>query len=70
MRKTVAQSKPGLSLTSFFSADDILIHQEKVSRNQLIRQLLTHLLNSHGLTEVNSYYNAIIERENTSDTVA
>ena len=69
MRKTAPQSKPSLSLTSFFSADDILIHQEDVSRNQLIRQLLTHLSNGHGFTEVDAYYNAIIERENTSDTV-
>ena len=69
MRKTAPQSKPGLSLTSFFSADDILIHQEEVSRNQIIRQLLTYLANAHGLAEVDSYYNAIIERENTSDTV-
>ena len=69
MRKTAPQSKPGLSLTSFFSADDILIHQEGVSRNQLIRQLLTHLSNGHGFTEVDAYYNAIIERENTNNTV-
>ena len=69
MRNTALQSKPGLSLTSFFSADDILIRQEEVSRNQLIRQLLTHLSNGHGFTEVDAYYNAIIERENTSNTV-
>jgi mannitol/fructose-specific phosphotransferase system IIA component (Ntr-type) len=58
-----------LSLTSFFSEDDILIHQEEVSRNQLIRQLLMHLANGHGLTEVESYYTAVIERENANDTV-
>ena len=69
MRKTALQSKPGLSLTSFFSEDDILIHQEEISRNQLIRQLLTHIANGHGLSDVDAYYNAIVERENTSDTV-
>lgn len=69
MLKTAPQSKPGLSLTSFFSEDDILIHQEDISRNQLIRQLLTHVASGHGLTEVDSYYTAVIERENTSDTV-
>ncbi|MEI7899223.1 MAG: PTS sugar transporter subunit IIA [bacterium] len=61
--------KINLSLTSFFSADDILIRQEEVSRNQLIRLLLTHLADNHGLLEVDAYYNAIIERENASDTV-
>ena len=69
MRETEPQSKPGLSLTSFFSEEDILIHQENVSRNQLIRQLLKHVANGHSLSEVDSYYNAIIERENASDTV-
>ncbi|HNX35498.1 MAG TPA: PTS sugar transporter subunit IIA [Kiritimatiellia bacterium] len=69
MRKTALPPKINLALTSFFSADDILIHQEEVSRNQLIRQLLTHLANGHGIMEVDSYYNAIIERENASDTV-
>jgi len=69
MRKSVPPPKISLSLTSFFSADDILIHQEEVSRNQLIRLLLTHVANGHGIMEVDSYYNAIIERENASDTV-
>ena len=69
MRKSVPPPKANLSLTSFFSADDILIHQEEVSRNQLIRQILTHLANGHGFMEVDSYYNAVIERENASDTV-
>ena len=69
MRKSVPPPKANLSLTSFFSADDILIHQEEVSRNQLIRQILTHLANGHGFMEVDSYYNAVIERENASGTV-
>ena len=69
MRKSSPPPKINLSLTSFFSADDILIRQEEVSRNQLIRQLLAHLANGHGIMEVDSYYNAIIERENASDTV-
>ena len=69
MRKNEPQSKQGLSLTSFFDVDDILIHQEQVSRNQLIRDLLTHVVNGHGLTEVDAYYNAVIERENADNTV-
>ncbi len=69
MRKTAPPPKASLSLTSFFSADDILPHQEEVSRNQLIRQLLMHLANGHGLMGVDSYFDAIIERENANDTV-
>ena len=69
MRKSASSQKPSLALTSFFSADDVLIHQEEVSRNQVIRQLLVHLANGHGLMEVDAYYNAIIERENANDTV-
>lgn len=69
MRKTVIPPKSSLTLTSFFSSDDILIHQEEVSRNQLIRQLLVHLADGHGITDVDSYYDAIIERENANDTV-
>ena len=69
MHKTVPPTKASLSLTSFFSADDILTHQEDVSRNQLIRQLLLHVANGHGLMEVDAYYTAIIERENANNTV-
>ena len=69
MRKTAPPPKSNLTLTSFFSADDILVHQEEVSRNQLIRQLLVHLANGHGIMEVDAYYNAVIERENANDTL-
>lgn len=69
MRKKVAPTKSSLALTSFFSADDILIHQEDISRNQLIQHLLMHLASGHGIMEVDGYYNAIIERENANDTV-
>jgi PTS system nitrogen regulatory IIA component len=69
MQKKAAPTKIDLALTSFFSADDILIHQEDISRNQVIRQMLVHLANGHGIMEVDPYYNAIIERENATDTV-
>lgn len=69
MRKTPTPSKPGLSLTSFFSADDILIHQEGLMRNELIRHLLMHVATGHGFTDVDDFYEAIIERENANDTV-
>ena len=69
MRKKPAPVKSGLALTSFFSADDILIHQEQISRNQLIRQMLAHLADIHGFMDVDLFYNAVIERENANDTV-
>lgn len=69
MRKSEPSPKPILSLTSFFSVDDILIQQEEVSRNHLIRLLLTRVANVHGIMAVDAYYNAIIERENANDTV-
>jgi mannitol/fructose-specific phosphotransferase system IIA component (Ntr-type) len=69
MQTKVAPAKNGLALTSFFSADDILIHQEDISRNQLIRHLLKHLADRHDLTGIDGYYDAIIERENANDTV-
>ncbi len=69
MQKKETPAKNGLALTSFFSADDILIHQEDISRNQLIRVLLKHLADRHDLTGIDGYYDAIIERENANDTV-
>jgi len=69
MRKNAAQPKPSLSLTSFFSADDILIHQDGLIRNELIRHLLMHVADGHGLTDVEEFYEAIIERENANNTV-
>jgi PTS system nitrogen regulatory IIA component len=69
MLKKAASTKKSLALTSFFSADDILIHQEDVSRNQVIRQLLVHLVKIHDIVGVDAYYDAIIERENANDTV-
>lgn len=69
MRKKTAPAKNSLTLTSFFSVDDILVHQEQISRNQLIWQMLSHLANCHGFMDVEMLYNAVIERENANDTV-
>ncbi len=69
MRKNATPPKLNLSLTSFFSADDILIHQEGLQRNELIRHLLMHIANGHGFSEVDGFYEAILERENANDTV-
>lgn len=69
MRPKSAPSNSTLALTSFFSADDIAIHLDDVSRNHAIRHLMVHLANSHGLKDVDACYNAVIERENANDTV-
>ena len=69
MRNKVISPPKSLSLGSFFSADDILVHQENSSRNQVICTLLAHLTKGHGIQNVEAYYNAIIEREEASDTV-
>lgn len=69
MRKTATQSKANLALASFFSADDILIRQDGVTRNQLIRDMLNLMAASHGITETDDYYKAVIDREDASDTV-
>lgn len=69
MRKKTAPAKNSLTLTSFFSVDEILVHQEQISRNQLIWQMLSHLANFHGFMDVDMLYNAVIERENANDTV-
>ena len=72
MSTNATPQKPSLSLTSFFGVNDILIHQEDLMRNELIRHLLMHVANEHGFEDVErcySYYEAIIERENANDTV-
>lgn len=66
---TSSADKPSLSLTSFFGADDILVRQEGLMRNELIRHLLLHLAGSHAFADVEGYYEAILERENANDTV-
>lgn len=69
MRKTSEPQKKSLLLTSFFKQDDILIHQEDLHRNALIRQMLEHLAKRHGILDVDACYNAVIERENAENTI-
>lgn len=69
MRNKATLPKTNLALASFFSADDILVHQEGVTRNQLIHNLLNHVAVGHGITEPEEYGRAVIEREDSSDTV-
>jgi mannitol/fructose-specific phosphotransferase system IIA component (Ntr-type) len=69
MQKTSEQQKKSLLLTSFFKQEDILIHQEDLHRNALIRKMLEHLAERHGILDVDACYNAVIERENTENTI-
>lgn len=69
MQKTAEKQKSALKLTSFFSVEDILVKQEGLNRNALIRTMLEHLAQRHGLQDVDAYFNAVIERENTENTM-
>lgn len=69
MNKPSEKQKSALKLTSFFGEEDILVQQENLHRNALIRLMLEHLSKRHGFGDVDAYYNAVIERENTENTI-
>jgi mannitol/fructose-specific phosphotransferase system IIA component (Ntr-type) len=69
MHKPSEKQKSTLKLTSFFGEEDILVQQENLHRNALIRLMLEHLAKRHGFQDVDVYYNAVIERENTENTI-
>lgn len=62
------QSK-ALPLTSFFSVDDILVGQDNLLKNDLLRKMVEHLGKVHGIEKVDKYIEEILARENTMDTV-
>ena len=64
-----AKQGKSLALTSFFSEDDILIGQEEILKDELIRKMLKHLADVHGIGDTESYFDAIKARELTMDTV-
>ena len=69
MNKTPNKPKAALTLSSFFSAADILVNQSAAGRDALIRKMLERLADRHKLGDIESYFRAIIERESSSDTV-
>jgi len=69
MKTTEGLQKINVALTSFFGVNDILVRQEGISRDELIRKLLEQMVNNHGLGNVDAYYHAVLERENTDGTV-
>jgi PTS system nitrogen regulatory IIA component len=69
MRITSEPQKKSLLLTSFFKKEDILVQQEGLHRNALIRAMLEHLAKRHEVQDVEACYQAVIERENVDDTI-
>ena len=69
MLKADETQKSKLSITSFFNAEDILVLQEGLHRNALIRLMVEHLAKTQDFLEGDSYYNAVIERENAVNTI-
>lgn len=69
MNKPPPKPKAGLALSSFFSASDILVNQVDIGRDSLIRKMLEHLAARHKLADIEIFFNSIIERESSSDTV-
>ncbi len=69
MNKPRNKPKDALTLSSFFSAADILIEQDAIDRDGLIRKMLECLAAHHNLADTESYFQAILERESSNDTV-
>ncbi|MBO7654771.1 MAG: PTS sugar transporter subunit IIA [Kiritimatiellae bacterium] len=68
MKKNQAPAKLSLHLSSFLSADNVLIHQEGLTRDDLIRKMLKQIAAAHGI-HTEEYYQAVIDRERVVDTV-
>ncbi len=65
----IPKPKAALTLSSFFSASDILVNQADIGRDDLIRKMLAHLASRHKLPDIENCFQAISKRENSSDTV-
>src|SRR5574344_463857 len=66
MMKNEKTSRP---LTSFFGADDVMIHQEGLPRDELIKKMLRQLGVAHGIADPERLLGAVLEREKAVDTV-
>ena len=69
MKNDQAPTKPNLKLSSFFGIDDVLIHQEGLLRNDLIRKMLKQIAAAHGINNAEEYYQPVLDRESAVDTV-
>ena len=64
-----SNNRKSLDLTSFFSADDIVVADDDCDRDRSIYLLLNRLAAVHGISDAISYQQAILERESFADTV-
>lgn len=62
-------SKKRIGLSSFFSADDILVLRGACTRDDAIRKILTRLAYGHDAPELLVYQRDILERETIASTV-
>lgn len=69
MNNTEQSQKNGISLSSFFSKENILILDEPMERDAAIRALLDHLSRAENIPSPEEHFRAIVERENTGCTV-
>jgi PTS system nitrogen regulatory IIA component len=61
--------KTSRPLTSFFGPDDVIIRQEGLPRDELIKKMLRQLGAAHGIADPEKYLGAVLERERAVDTV-
>jgi mannitol/fructose-specific phosphotransferase system IIA component (Ntr-type) len=61
-------SSQPVKLTHYFNADDVLIDAKGLSRDDLIRQLLSGLDARHEIGDIESIYQAVLARESLSAT--
>jgi nitrogen PTS system EIIA component len=69
MHKPHEKETSTLKLAALFSEGDILVQQENLHRNALIRHMLEHLAKRHVFQDVEGCYNAVLERENAQNTI-
>ena len=62
-------NRKSLDLTSFFSADDIVVADDDCDRDRSIYLLLNRLAAVHGISDAISFQQAILDRESFADTV-
>lgn len=65
----IRRSKPTLTLTSFFSIDDIRIVPGTLSRDEALRLLLRAMAANHGLVEEECYLGEVLARQAAGSTI-
>lgn len=65
----IRRPKPTLTLTSFFSIDDIRIVAGNPSRDDALRRLLNAMAANHGLVAAESYLEDVLARQASGSTI-